>query len=62
MQRENFEFFILAAMGVGSMAGQDQEADYFIVVNGPQCTPCQALYPLLQCAPPILWTWSNSCL
>jgi hypothetical protein len=49
VQKANFDFFILAAMGVGSTAGVDDGADYHIVVSGDLCTPCQALQPVLRC-------------
>jgi hypothetical protein len=50
MQRDNFQFFLLAAMGIGSMNGRDSVADYYLVINGEECTPCRALDGILQCA------------
>ena len=50
MQRANFEFFLLAAMGIGSVLGRDTVADYYLVINGEQCSPCKALDGLLECA------------
>eukprot|EP00892_Ulva_mutabilis_P003939 jgi/Ulvmu1/1917/UM012_0077.1 len=47
IQKANFDFFILSAMGIHSVAGQDMQADYFIVVNGDVCTPCKAFDQLL---------------
>lgn len=47
LQKANFEFFILKAMGINSVQGQDMRADYFVVVNGDVCTPCKAFDPIL---------------
>lgn len=49
-QLANFQFFLLAAVGVGSVRGLDEQADYFIVINGDECTPCAVLDPILTCA------------
>lgn len=51
LQRANFEFFILSAMGVNSVLGLDARADYFVVVNGDICTPCKAFDTLLSYVP-----------
>lgn len=48
IQKANFEFFLLAAMGVNSISGQDTQADYYLVINGDVCTPCEALQPMLE--------------
>eukprot|EP00892_Ulva_mutabilis_P004470 jgi/Ulvmu1/2395/UM131_0006.1 len=48
IQKKNFDFFILRAMGVGSVFGRDKLADYFVVVQGDLCTPCQAFDNILE--------------
>ena len=48
-QKENFEFFILAGMGVRETGAHLPAAtDFSIVVSGDRCTPCSALHALVQ--------------
>ena len=48
-QKENFDFFILAGIGVhGTAAELPLATDFSIVVSGDRCTPCSALDALVQ--------------
>jgi hypothetical protein len=51
LQKQNFDFFLMAALGVGSVNGLDKHADYFIVLNGALCSPCEKLESVLSCDP-----------
>ena len=53
LQKENFNFFLLRAVGIKSVLGQDRAADFCIVLNGELCTPCTVLDRILSCAPPL---------
>jgi hypothetical protein len=49
LQKQNFDFFLTAALGVGSVKGLDKRSDYFIILNGALCTPCEKLEAVLSC-------------
>ena len=55
LQKENFDFFLLRAVGIKSVLGQDRAADFFIVLNGELCTPCTVLDRMLSCALPLIY-------
>lgn len=63
-QKENFEFFISAGMGVrGSAVQLPAGTDFSIVVSGDKCTPCSTLSPLVHESTPhqggILALWEG---
>ena len=63
-QKENFEYFISAGMGVRKTGSQlPGETDFSIVVSGDRCTPCSALTALVQVRQPhqagILALWEG---
>ena len=37
-------------MGIGSVLGRDAVADYYLVINGEECSPCKALEGLQEYA------------
>ena len=48
IQEDNFRFFLTVGVGIESLYEAPEHADFVVVQNGPQCTPCSVWDHMLE--------------